>query len=192
MPYARLACGSSPGLVPFPVTTRRTHIGLGERGNFTSIAEARRAINGPEGSSDFLVRQTAVDVTMACAHDDAECLVHALKGFLGTIPFIPDDYGNQELFTPHLSLRLHAEGRHRISCYSIATLGAALARSIGLRPAFMVLAFQGGAPIFTHIYAVACDPEGGPDPEWLDLDATNRFQRGSRTAPVARWRMILI
>jgi len=190
MPYAlRLGC-STPGQVPFPITTRRMHIGSGERGNWTSIGEARAAINGPEGSSDFLVRQTAVDVTMGCAHDDPACLVGALKGFLGTIPFIPDDLGNQELFKPRLSLLIHQEGRHRISCYSIATLGAALAKAIALQPAFMVLAFENGPPIFTHIYAIARDVES--DEGFYDLDSTNRFQRGSRAAPIARWRMIPI
>jgi hypothetical protein len=192
MPYARPAESSQPGLLPFAVTSRRVHIGAGERGNFTFISEARSAINGPDGSSNFLVRQTAIDVTMGVEHDDAEGLVAALKGYLATIPFIPDDYGNQNLYKPKLSILLHAIHRQRISCASIAVLGAALARSIGLQPAFMVLAFEGGPPIFSHIYAVARDPEGGPEAPWRDLDATHRFQRGMRDAPVARWRMIPI
>jgi hypothetical protein len=190
MPYAHATHQSSLGVVPFPITTMRQHIGVGERGNFQTIAAARRLINGKEGSSAWLVRQTAIDVTMGCARDDAQGKVAALKGFLATIPFVPDDFGNQVLFSPELSLKMHFLRRHEIACASIAVLGAALARACGLLPAFMVLAFVNGPPIFTHIYAVACDPEGNG--AWFDLDSTNEDQRGDRTAPIARWRMIPI
>lgn len=188
MPYVQPG-GHSVGMVPFPITTRRYHIASGESGNWATVARARRLIHGPEGSSDFVVRQTAVDVTWAVPHDDAASLVAALKRYLGTIPFIPDDFGNQELFSPRLSILMHQQQRQRIACASIAVLGAALAKSIGLQPAFMLLQFE-GSPISTHIYAVARDAEvAGP---WYDLDATNRFQHGSRAAPVARWRMVAI
>lgn len=190
MPYA-LPAQSSVGCVPLPITTERMHIGHGERGTWSVLAKARAKINGPEGSSNFVVMQTAKDVTMHCAHDDAECLVHALKSYLATIPFIPDDLGNQNLYSPYLSIELHERHRQRIACFSIAVLGAAMARAIGLQPAFMILAFEGGPPIFSHIYAVARDPEGPPD-AFFDLDATHRFQSGHRAASVARWRLIPI
>lgn len=190
MPYA-LPAQPTNQCLPLPIRTRRKHIGVGERGTFQVLADARREINGPEGSSNYVVRQTAVDATMACAHDDAEALCGALKGYLSTIPFIPDDLGNQMLYSPALSILLHEKHRQRIACFSIAVLGAAMARSIGLRPAFMILAFHGGPPIFSHIYAIACDGEI-PGSPYYDLDATHRFQRGQRDAPVARWRMIPI
>lgn len=190
MPYA-VPAQASVGFVPFPITTDRKHIGHGERGTWEVLSEARCAINGREGSSDFLVRQTAIDVTMGCEHDDAESLCRALKRFLSTIPFIADDLGNQNLYKPRTSLLLHALHRQRIACFSIAVLGAAMARSIGLQPAFMVLAFEGGPPIFSHIYAVARDGDM-PESPYYDLDATHRFQRSARDAPIARWRMIPI
>lgn len=190
MPYARPAESCQPGFLPFPVTTRRLHIGVGERGNWQTIGEGRRLINGAEGSGCWEVTQTAVDVTMGCAHDDAGAMVAALKSYLRTIPFKADDFGNQKLLSPKLSLLMHHHHRLAIPCASIAVLAAALARSLGLQVCFMVLAFENGPPIFSHIYAMARDAEvNGP---WYDLDSTNEDQRGDRTAPIARWRMIPI
>jgi hypothetical protein len=179
----------SPSGVPLSPKTQPVKIPQGESGNYVTLGVMKRLVT--KGSRQFTVRQKAIAITQGIAYDDPQGLAAAIKAYLARIPFTMDPFNDQSLYSPEVSIELADQGQLQIACASIAVLGAALARSIGMRTGFMLLAFEGGPQIFSHIFAVVSDGDM-PGAEWYDLDSTALSQRGVRAAPAARSKFVPI
>jgi transglutaminase-like putative cysteine protease len=174
-----------PPLPPFPLTSRLSSIRSGDAGNFQTIGAMRFFARGGRlsgraqgaahrGALNPIVRHTAVMLTMHVPHDNPEAQIDAVRQYLAGIPFISDPYDDELVYDPALVIRLHAVGMARVDCDDIATLGAALCRSIGLRTRFEMRAFFDERSAYSHVLAYAAGPDWG-DP-WMDLDTTRPAQ----------------
>lgn len=174
-----------PALPPFDVASRLGSIRSGDAGNYQTVGAMRWFARGGRlpsramgkahaGALNPIVRQTAVSLTMHCPHDQPEAQIDAIRGYLAGIPFIPDPYDDELVYEPDLVIRLHQLGLARVDCDDIATLGAALCRSIGLRTRFEMRAFFDRRSPYSHILAYASGPD--PDDVWHDLDVTRPMQ----------------
>jgi hypothetical protein len=173
-----------PGRLAGPTTTAQTHIKSGDAGNWQTVGHMRRLARA--GSSHPLVRQTAVFCMRDVSHLDATGMIGGIKQYLSSIPFANDPFDDELLYEPAVIIRDHAAGLARVDCDDIATLGAALARSVGLRTAFVLSAFLDKSAPFAHVYTVASSPYRD---DWIALDTTRPAQvRGE--IPVTRSVMI--
>jgi transglutaminase-like putative cysteine protease len=188
----------APRFPDHPIVSRLSSIRSGDAGNYQTVSSMRWFARGGRlqgraegkahrGALDPVVRYCAVSLTMHVPHDQPDYQIDAIRGYLATIPFIADPYDDELVFEPGLVIRDHAQGLARVDCDDIATLGAALCRSIGLRTRFEMRAFFDNRSPFSHILAYAAGPD--PDDVWHDLDTT----RPAQVAPdwgVARSQML--
>lgn len=187
-----------PALPPFDVSSRLGSIRSGDAGNYQTVGAMRWFARGGRlqsraerkahlGALSPIVRQAAVSLTMHCPHDQPDAQIDAIRGYLATIPFIADPYDDELVYEPDLVIRLHQLGMARVDCDDIATLGAALCRSIGLRTRFEMRAFFDRRSPFSHILAYAAGPDASD--QWVDLDTTRPMQM-SASYGVARSAML--
>lgn len=113
---------------------------------------------------------------------DAVSLASKLRAWLQLHAIFTPDPDNVELVrTPVEQLRQIAySGTMRGDCDDVATLGAALAKALGLRVRFVVLGFDGVGGAFQHVYAQLYDAGVKGWREFTD------YTRTRTTAPAQR------
>lgn len=115
------------------------------------------------------VVETAVRIVRGVSGRDFTSMAAEIRQWLEEhIRFIPDPRIDGEVLrTPRYLLeQIDREGQAAGDCDDVATLAAALGKSVGLRARFVVLAFAPGGP-FRHVFTELHTPRG-----WREMDVT--------------------
>lgn len=133
----------------------------GAAGVQQTLAHMVRLANG--AMLDALIRDQAVKATSGCFRTSKDCMCYSLLTWvMRTVRYVADPYGVEMLHDPRLIARGIAERRQVYGdCDDMSTYLAALLKSIGLRPSFRAVGYDGKP--FQHVYVVC---------EGLKLDAT--------------------
>lgn len=129
------------------------------------------------GAAFPVVQRTAREIVGA--HSDRDNAATNLRAWLLTHSRFTPDPDNMELVRTPVE-QLHVIATHGTmpgDCDDVATLGAALARALGMRARFVVLAFDGPNAPYQHVYTEVLTRQG-----WRDFDIT----RTGRMAPPRR------
>lgn len=167
-----------------PVRITRRWIPGGDLGAMVTVGEMRRLAYAPlkwawlKGRlarvvSDPLTCALARSIVVA-APGDTGAQVEALRTWLASrVRFRRDPRGVELLVDPRVMLRRLSQGQAEIrgDCDEVAILGAAIAKAMGHRTRFRVLAFGSPNAPFRHVVADVLTPLG-----WRDLDVTRRYQ----------------
>lgn len=164
-------------MITLPGKVERRIISGGDAG--TLATAQRMAALVREGSTEPLVRQTAVEIVRAVPGRDYARLAQTVRAWLARkVQFLRDPYNDELLHSPAFLLTtLRQNPTIRVDCDDAAILGAALARAVGLRTRFVVVGFLSPEAPFRHVWAEAAGPIGN---EWTELDVT-------RVRPTIPW-----
>lgn len=145
-------------------TTKR--IPAGDLGTLATIREMRRVVD--RGVRDPLTHQVASFVVSGVLEHGPPAIVGAIRGWLDSrIVFQADPVGVEMLReVREMLLEIARNGQAQVDCDDISTLGAALAKTVGIPARFTVLAFP-PRNRFQHVYAELFDGR-----YWRDLDIT--------------------
>lgn len=102
-----------------------------------------------------IVRDQAVALVADIPARDYTAQAMAIRDWVGDHAiFLRDPTGQELLQAPELLLqRIQARGIAYGDCDDVAMLAAALGRAIGLKTAYVVLAFRSPSRPFSHVYA---------------------------------------
>jgi transglutaminase-like putative cysteine protease len=160
-------------------TIGTTRIPGGDAGTRATLQKMRALVN--RSLTDPLIVESARRLVQGLPVRDYDLYAAQVRGYLQEhLQFVPDPRGVEMLSTPRYLLTQIARGYVvQGDCDDAAILGAALAKAVGLRTKFRVLAFYRPDAPFSHVFALVQGRSG-----WLDLDTT----RSARTAgaPVTR------
>ena len=122
------------------------------------------------------IRLTAMDIVSGMGGKDGVEQAEAIRDWLDAhTEFLRDPNGVELLEGPAWTARrILTHGRAYLDCDAVATLGAALGKSIGLRARFIAAAFGGPKSPFRHVWTELGMPVARP--QWVDLDVTRPAQ----------------
>lgn len=161
----------------------------GDAQTLATLRQMRRVARAAALTPD--VRGVATTV-VASAGPRAAAQIAALADWLAPlVTFVRDPYHVEMITDPVVLLRqLKVIGVVAADCDDVATLVAALGRSIGMRARFVVVAFAYGDPRvpasakpFEHVFTQLAIPTG--QPRWVSFDFTRQAQDAAAT-PIAR------
>lgn len=153
-------------------------IASGDRGALQTLNTMRALVNA--SLTDPLIIEAARSIVRMLPPRDYDGHAGAVRAYLQEhFQFVQDPNGVEMLSTPRYLLtqvnrRYFVQG----DCDDAAILGAALAKAIGLRARFVIVAFFTPAAPFTHVFTIVKGASSG----WRDLDTT-RAARYRGTSP---------
>lgn len=132
---------------------RRHTIPGGRLGTMVTMSAMIRLADRASGLP--AVRQQAVDIVSGVEPRDYAGQAAAISNWIGEhVVFLRDPTGQELLQAPELLLqRIQSRGVAYGDCDDVAMLAAALGRAVGLKTAYVVLAFQSTTRPFSHVYA---------------------------------------
>lgn len=122
------------------------------------------------------VRLLATDIVRGAGGKDGVEQAYMIRDFLMQhTEFLRDPDGVEMLHGPVWQVQqILSRGVVQVDCDDVAMLGAALAKSIGLRARFVAVAFLNNNAPYRHVWA-EIGPSTAP-PKWIDLDVTRPAQ----------------
>ena len=155
-----------------------TSIAPGFIGSMQTLGQMRALVN--RSLSDPFIIETARSIIRDLPPRDYNAHARAIREYLAEhLQFAQDPRGQETLATPrYLLTKITNSYVVQGDCDDAAVLGAALAKAVGLRARFIILAFYDQRAPFTHVYTVVKGRTG-----WLDLDTT---RAPNSTAPVSK------
>lgn len=153
----------------------------GDAGVYQTLAAMRALVY--QAAASPLVRAWAVEIARTVPPRSPAALAGAIRQFLSErVSYLDDPVGVELVHAPERLLdeigsRYYVTG----DCDDVATLGAALAASVGLPSRFVVLSFGGPGDPFQHVYAELWTGDG-----WAELDTTRQLAEVQRAAIISR------
>lgn len=162
------------------VTVRTFGLAGGDLGAMQTLRRMRGLVN--DALVDPLVVSVAKNAVATCPPVAEVCMAAAVRRYLvERFRFVRDPLGVELLHEPRLMLQTIArQGFFQGDCDDAATLGAALAKAVGLTVRFRAIGFRRGGPL-AHVITDVRTPRG-----WADLDVTKPAQFLGRLPPIAR------
>lgn len=123
---------------------------------FTTATLIKMRFLAQQAISDPLVVWTARRIAVQSGDGSQRALVaHYIRDFLAAhIVYVPDPVEQETLSPPRAAIQMiQRDGKVGMDCDEIATLGAALAKSVGLPATFRVLKFAGDT-MYGHVFTV--------------------------------------
>jgi hypothetical protein len=147
-----------------PSHVRRYRLQDGDAGVARTVKLMRGFVNGSEGATHPLVRQTAVNIVRGIDSNNKQGQIAAVLDWVKQNIDFRGEY-KETLQTPVVTLQLGAG-----DCDDHSQLIAALLKSLGFRTRFCTVAADSEDPRqFTHVYAEVQDPGSQ---QWISLDST--------------------
>lgn len=152
-------------------------IASGDRGAMQTLNTMRSLVN--KSLTDPLLIEAARSIVRMLPPRDYDGHVGAVRAYLQEhLQFVQDPNGVEMLSSPrYLLTQINARYFVQGDCDDAAILGAALAKAVGLRARFVIVAFFTLTAPFTHVFTVVKGTSG-----WRDLDTT-RASRYRGTSP---------
>lgn len=147
-----------------PSQMRRYPLRDGDSGIARTVRMMRGFVEGSEGASHPLVRQTAVNIVRGIDSHNKQGQITAVLDWVKQNIDFRGEY-NETLQTPVVTLQLGAG-----DCDDHSQLIVALLKTLGFKGRFCTVAADAEDPTqFTHVYAEVQDPDSG---QWVPLDST--------------------
>ncbi len=156
---------------------RKAPLPDGEAGTDHTIERMRAAVGRSRTSQ--MVHQVAAAIAGDQPNRDKPAQLLALDTFLRrTVHFKPDTLGAEVLRDPEQLLHeIGVNGTTGADCDDVATLGASIVQSLGMRPYFVVCAKRPGGP-WIHVH-YAAQPSSGS--RLIPFDPQERVRPGDWT-----------
>lgn len=167
-------------------TSHTIPISAGDYGATQTADQMVRLVR--DGSVTPIVRDAALQIVAGDPRDQ-RIQAGSIKTWLHSrFRFVRDPLGAELLHTPEYLLRgIRAQGYVQGDCDDVAILGGALARSIGFRTRFVIVAFHDPRAPYSHVWVEIGDPVGN---WWYELDVTR--SRPDLESKVSRHKIIPI
>lgn len=137
-----------------PVRVQRGTIPHGDLGSLTTLAHMRNLVNAALQMP--VVVETAHMIIRATAPRDYPAMARAIRDWMAlNFKFVPDPLGVELTRTPAYMLnQYYAQGIVSGDCDDAATLGAALAKSVGMPCKLVGVGFGSWLGAFAHVYTI--------------------------------------